>query len=248
MMHRSKMALTLTVLAFAAPLTAHAGDQYSDQDSWERFSDKEQHDSFKMSKPKVAPKPEPKADSMVAPVLQQKPKDEPGQSYVLMPAADPPSDVPKVHVETTMVPEVHENAAMPFGPGWGSYGWGPSWGYGGYGGYGGFGAYRGGYSGFGNAWGRYGGWGGGFGMPFGFGSSPSTVIYHPLKKVVQDGPSKPSGNYYSPSTPDPTAAGNYYASPAGLPKAAPIVHQDSTPKEYWGNGGNPLPDNMRSDR
>jgi len=223
------MTLALTVLAFAGPIRAQAADDYSAQDSWQRYSEKEQHNGFVMSKPKAARNAQSKADGMVAPVLQQKPKEEPGQSYVLMPAAEAPSDVPKVHVETTMVPEVHQNAAMPLGAGWGSNGWGPGWGYGGWGG-------------------SYGGFGGGFGA-FGapLGGAPS-VIYHPVNKVVQDGPSKASGNYYRPSTPDPTASGNYYASPTGLPKAAPIVQQEGTPREYWGNGGNPLPDNMRSDR
>jgi hypothetical protein len=240
--HRSKITLALTVLAFVVPAAAHAADQYSAQDSWERFSDKEQRDDFKLSKPKPAPR----GDSMVAPVLQNKPKEEPGQSYVLMPAADPAPQVPKVHVETTMVPEVHQSApSVGFGPAWGGYGWGPGWGrYGGFGGYG-FGS---GY-GFAGGYGRYGGWGGGlggFGAPFGAGQS--TVMYHPVKKVVQDGPSKPSGNYFSPSTPDPTASGNYFASPSGQPKVAPIVQQEGTPKDYWGGGGNPLPDNMRSDR
>jgi hypothetical protein len=89
-----------------------------------------------------------------------------------------------------------------------------------FGGFGGFGVFNG-FGGF-----------GGFGNPFGMGTRLTT------NRVFQSEPSKASGNYYQPSTVDPTASGSYYAS------SGPTVIQASPaeplPKDYWGPSGNPF--------
>jgi hypothetical protein len=59
------------------------------------------------------------------------------------------------------------------------------------------------------------------------------------RKVLQLGPSKASGNYFSPSTADPTASGNYFA-PTG-PKVYPIIQNNNQQNgDYWGASGNPF--------
>lgn len=58
--------------------------------------------------------------------------------------------------------------------------------------------------------------------------------------VYQLQPSKPSGNYYAPSTVDSTASGSYYAqtSPSTLPVTVP--QSEPGPRDYWGPQGNPF--------
>lgn len=58
--------------------------------------------------------------------------------------------------------------------------------------------------------------------------------------VYQLQPSKPSGNYYAPSTVDSTASGSYYAqtSPSTLPVTVP--KNEPGPRDYWGPQGNPF--------
>lgn len=84
---------------------------------------------------------------------------------------------------------------------------------------------------------------GGFGLPafagFGaFGNSFRLGTRLTTNRVFQSEPSKASGNYYQPSTVDPTASGSYYAS------SGPTVIQASPaeplPKDYWGPSGNPF--------
>lgn len=57
--------------------------------------------------------------------------------------------------------------------------------------------------------------------------------------VVQGPPSKSSGNYYAPSTPDPTASGNYYSTNG--PSMKMPIKPYTSPKNYWGSSGSPLP-------
>ncbi len=91
-------------------------------------------------------------------------------------------------------------------------------------------------------WGGYGGYGGG-----GYGFSPTLAglgfrrgpICDPGGgKVFQSGPSKASGNYYQPSTVDPSASGSYYASTG--PSQVLIGPSEPPPKDYWGPDGNPF--------
>ena len=138
----------------------------------------------------------------------------------------------------------------------------------------------------GSSFGGYGpglrsGLGYGFGSGFGtnFGSSyPSNYSWaRPFgrlsgQSVIQTGPSKAAGNYYSPATVDPTAAGNYYASSDNHNQAAPkprnqvfdkdysdfgsynrsksssFGNSDHTKpqKNYWGGSGSPFPQDLNS--
>ena len=67
-------------------------------------------------------------------------------------------------------------------------------------------------------------------------------------RVFQNGPSKASGNYYSPSTVDPTASGSYYANTG--PRVLPVIQAPkSGTSDYWGSQGNPFQDELlRIDR
>jgi hypothetical protein len=58
------------------------------------------------------------------------------------------------------------------------------------------------------------------------------------QSVVQTAPSKPSGNYYAPSSIDPTASGSYYAQTGAA--MYPVASPSSAPKDYWGSMGNPF--------
>ena len=138
----------------------------------------------------------------------------------------------------------------------------------------------------GSSFGGYGpglrsGLGYGFGSGFGtnFGSSyPSNYSWaRPFgrlsgQSVIQTGPSKAAGNYYSPATVDPTAAGNYYASSDNHNQAAPkprnqvfdkdysdfgsynrsksssFGNSDHTKpqRNYWGGSGSPFPQDLNS--
>ena len=142
-------------------------------------------------------------------------------------------------------------------PGWGSFGR-PYPGYGGWSNYGGWGQsyfgnpVLGGVPGFGG-WSGHGPYGG-----FGWGSPAAGALYAGSfgnrmfgwsrngmlspTRFNQSMPSKASGNYYEPSTVDPTASGGYYSS--GAPAMTPVM---SSPgqlpeqlKDYWGPSGNPF--------
>jgi hypothetical protein len=135
---------------------------------------------------------------------------------------------------------------------WGGYGTGYGAGiYPGFGGYGGFGRY-GGLGGFAPGFG--GGYGWGWGNP-GMGAAMMGAAgamgsgNHSMfggETVIDDTPSKPAGNYYAPSTPNPSAAGNYYAR-TGASVAYPVQMPSPTgPKDYWGSMGNPFPKDIMS--
>lgn len=87
--------------------------------------------------------------------------------------------------------------------------------------------------------------------PFSYGSVPywgrrqGFWGYRPITRVIQTGPSKSSGNYFNPSTPDPTASGNYFAGSGNAPRAVPVYRPEQSPKDYWGKHANPLPPEMR---
>lgn len=95
--------------------------------------------------------------------------------------------------------------------------------------------------------GGYGGWSpfpGGGGASFGNAWRPANNMYDMgnmgRPAVYQLQPSKPSGNYYAPSTVDSTASGSYYAqtSPSTLPVTVP--QSEPGPRDYWGPQGNPF--------
>jgi hypothetical protein len=137
----------------------------------------------------------------------------------------------------------------PFSRGWSGGGWGggiPSIGgwspnyssiYGGYGAYG---------SGFG-----FGGIGNPASYMAGYGNSGAHQGTVP-NRIIQTGPSPASGNYYQPSTANPTASGGYYAS--DTPVVTPVAQPKSQPKSYWGSSssdnwgasGNPFPKDLNS--
>lgn len=56
--------------------------------------------------------------------------------------------------------------------------------------------------------------------------------------TIQTGPSPSSGNYYQPSSADPSASGSYYAS--GNPWQTPVINNGGASKDYWGPDGNPF--------
>lgn len=129
------------------------------------------------------------------------------------------------------------------GMGVGLGGWGRGLGWGGYRGLG-----WGGYPGLG--WGGYRGYGwGGLYNPAGaaltMGAFGNFADNDELGEMgytgpVNEGPpSKASGNYYAPSTPDPTAAGNYYSTSS--PAVNMPIKPYTSPKSYWGSSGSPLP-------
>jgi hypothetical protein len=143
-----------------------------------------------------------------------------------------------------------------YGPGYGGYGLGYG-GYGlGYGGYGlGYGGYGLGYGGYGLGYGGYGpGFGGWWGGPAMGALSAGAMSGAWMdaegigevrpEGVIQTGPSKASGNYYAPSTVDPTASGSHYATTT--PAITPTFEEPEQPKDYWGSGGDPFPKNLES--
>lgn len=223
MLNRASVLLIAGLVSLLASCARAADDsQWQAQNAWERFSDHEQRSGQTLTKPKIAA---PKHESVLAPVLHTPSAEQPGQSYVLMPGSEPAETPAQVHVETSYVPVVRQEAPY-YGIGPSYWGHGPYWGGLGYGH--GFGrAYPGGF------------WGHGYG-------APTSVSFRPITRITQSGPSKASGNYYNPSTADPTASGSYFASPTGYPKAAPIIQQAGTPRDYWGAGGNPLPKDMQN--
>ena len=160
-------------------------------------------------------------------------------------------------------------AFRPYGfrrPYWGG-GYRPGWG--GYGGFGmnpamlgvasginsfSYAPYAGGFGRPGFGWGGYGygyrgyGWGGLYnpaGAALTMGAFGNWADNNELGEmgytgpIVEGPPSKSSGNYYSPSTPDPTAAGNYYSTNA--PSIKMPIKPYTSPKSYWGSSGSPLP-------
>ncbi len=151
----------------------------------------------------------------------------------------------------------------------GGLGYGGMGGFGGLSGLGGFGGY-GHYRGFGGGvpFGYGGGYGMGMmgmgmggmgmggmgmgGMGMGFGGNSSEFGRLTNTRVFQTAPSKASGNYYAPSTPDPTASGSYYGSNASTSLVFPTSHQSSPQsytkpqRNYWGSGGNPFPQDANS--
>jgi len=122
-------------------------------------------------------------------------------------------------------------------------GWGLPWGYGGWGPY---------YSGRAYGWGLGGGpW---WGYSPGLGALAAGALSGAFDddrrghvgpaRVIQSGPSKPSGNYYAPSNVDPMASGSYYATTS--PAITPTFTADPHPKDYWGGGSSPFGSDLNS--
>lgn len=102
----------------------------------------------------------------------------------------------------------------------------------------GFGGYGGmGYSPF---WGGFSPAAGALSAGISGGSARSEIGRLSTYRFVQTAPSKSSGNYYQPSTVDPTASGSYYASQG--PSLQPIIESSPQPTDYWGPAGNPFKD------
>jgi hypothetical protein len=215
--------------------------EWQDQETWVQFTERERSNGFRMSTPRATPKRavtvlESAVNAQqnginVPPTNLSYPMTAPNAAngnfsvpaYVCMPGVAPAVQPPIQRVETTLTPVIQQNSA--FFP---SFGFGiPGLGFGGRRYWGGNG-----YNGY---------WGG---APL-FGGGPSVVGFQKQTRVVQTGPSRSSGNFYMPSTPDPSASGNYYASPTPAPVAMPIINKEPDPRDYWGKTGNPLPDDMQ---
>lgn len=104
-----------------------------------------------------------------------------------------------------------------------------------FGGYGGFSNpyYGYGFSGYGG-YGGYNGW-----NSWGWGPDPELGEMGSSPMVFDNTPSKSSGNYYAPSTPDSSASGSYYSNTG--PSISMPIKPYTTPKNYWGPSGSPLP-------
>lgn len=248
--------LVAAILAtFVLPTVVKAGDQpvnkeWQDQETWTQFTEKERFGGFKMSKPKATPKRTPSVLETVLPnsaTPAAVPTNLGGPSraaasggnftvpaYVCMPGTAPAAQQPIERVETTTVPIIGHNDYGGYPLGWGG-GWRGGWGGGWPGGWNG--GWRGGWGGWRGGWG--GGWGGGV-----LDDGP-VVGFRTQTRIRQTGPSKASGNYYMPSTPDASASGNYYASPTPAPVAMPIINKEPDARDYWGKTGNPLPADMQ---
>ncbi|HEY9717292.1 MAG TPA: hypothetical protein V6C69_07485 [Trichormus sp.] len=125
-----------------------------------------------------------------------------------------------------------------FYPGLGGYG-------GGFGRYGGLGGFAPGFGGGAWGWGNPGMGAAMMGAAGAMGGSGNHSMFGGAT-VIDDTPSKPAGNYYAPSTPNPSAAGNYYAR-TGSSVAYPVQMPSTTgPKDYWGPAGNPFPKDIMS--
>ncbi|GEM_PF-1631209 len=100
-------------------------------------------------------------------------------------------------------------------------------GFGGYGGFGGFGGYGGGIPYMGNP-------GFGFGGP-GYGMGRSRTI------IVQPSESKNQGNnYYTPPAASNSGSGYYSSSTPVVQPSTVTIPPRQSPKEYWGESGNPF--------
>ena len=218
---------TLAIIQYALP-PAFASDPpapqtWKDQEAWSQFTDTEQTDGFRMRHPHPeAPKKQDHAT--VAPLLHPEMSSGTAGSfsvpgYVMMPAQQA-APVPSQHEETTIIPLVRPSGISPY------FG----------------GAWQNGYGSFapGLPVRHFGGlpslWNGGY-----YPQGPQVVGFRKETRFVQTGPSKSSGNYYGPSSADPSSSGSYYASPSGTPTAMPIIQQEPAQKDYWGPNGNPLP-------
>lgn len=220
-----------TTFSFAAGLmvmvqnSAFGSDQannekWREQETWTQFTDKEQTHTFKMRKPAPPVAAQPPVILESAPRTAEPPSGITG--YILDPAPAPVNQTQQMMM-MMMMPNPGYDAFM--GPGYvpqfynsrSSHGFGP----------------------FFHSTQRY-GWTTpmtGQNMPMPNMNSP----WVPSTRVIQTGVSKAAGNYYNPSTPDPTASGNYYADPGNAPKLRPIYTPAHSPQDYWGPTGNPFP-------
>jgi hypothetical protein len=200
--------------------------QWQDQESWIQFTEKESGSGFKMSKRPIHHPVKP--TSVLAPVYQTPTEaPEPAPEYILMPGSTP-APAATTHIETTVVPVIQPGGlSVPYLniPGVGNNFWGSRRGYWGAGSYGV--PYSSGL--------------GGFGMY----SNPRMMGFHTQSRVVQTGPSKSSGNYFSPATAAPGSSGNYYAPAVEAPRAVPVYRPEPNPKNYWGKPGSPLPEEQQ---
>lgn len=197
--------------------------QWADQETWIQFTEKESDGGFKTNRPHPHPATSIiKHDSVLAP-LYTPPEIDSG-STVGMPVILDTNHSPEPVLgqnswETTLLPVRRNTVGMPFysGDWWGGR---PYWGSHGYGG----------NSYLGNRM-----------------FNPGGYAWRPITRSVQTGPSKSSGNYFNPSTPDPSASGNYFAPSGNAPKAMPVYQPEPQPTNFWGKQGNPLPDDVQPD-
>jgi hypothetical protein len=87
----------------------------------------------------------------------------------------------------------------------------------------------------------------GFGFGGGFGGGTANGTLTPTR-VTQTAPSKPSGNYYAPSSIDPSASGSYYAQTgsAAYPVSGSSQSSGQGAKDYWGSMGSPFGKDLMS--
>jgi hypothetical protein len=219
---RSAGACAAAAFVFFSPaaLAQDKNQQWKNNETWYQFTDKEQGASTHQ-RPSRGAAPAHTQESETVPV-----------PYILQPGPADPAPATS-HIETTLEPVIQPGAmAMPYWNGVAPFYGAGHWG--------GNGIWGGNGFGFGGGYGRP-GWGAPLGaFPFG----PSMTL-RPSSRVVQSGPSKASGNYFNPSTPDPTASGSYYAGSGNTPRAVPVYQSEPETKDYWGKDGSPLPPEMQ---
>jgi hypothetical protein len=228
------LAATL-LLAQSAAIAEEKNKQWKDQDTWYQFTDKEQRGGFHTER--GTSRGIPSTDTFTVPTSAPAPTSDNNEvlsvPYILQSGAADPAPA-TTHVETTFEPMVQPSSlAMPYwaggvSPYFGGNGWRGNQFWGG--------------NNFGwNAPYAHGGWR----APLGIYPSPAQLTFRPITRLVQTGPSKASGNYFNPSTPDPTASGSYYAGSGNTPKAVPVYQPEAQTKDYWGKQGSPLPPEMQ---
>ncbi len=231
-------ALTALSLSVLMPCLAGASgktsaEKWREQETWIQFTEKESHGGFKLSGQHLPLKASSPGPAAAAPfwLIQgtgapTEPVSSSGNFSVPYWIAVEQKDAPVYgtnKVETEMVPLVSGHQIS----GWGPWGYHSFWGAGTYG-----------------------------SPPFSHvpvwtsplgavGAMGQRLNWGIRTRTIQTGPSKPSGNYYSPATADPSASGNYYAGSG--PKATTILPSQGqpAPKDYWGQGGSPLPEDFQ---
>jgi hypothetical protein len=228
------------VLAAPGAVTAQENRQWKEQETWYQFTDKESTHGFKNPRA-TQPHAVPAAPSVNAPMPPQAAPDRQASDngalsvpYLLQPGPEPPPPARNIVVES-VEPVLSPNAfAAPYWTGIGPYyNWGGH-------------NVPGVWSGIRSNWGLP-TYSGGLPMPPGVFPGAPAMTFQPSRRVIQTGPSKASGNYFNPSTPDPTASGSYYAPSGNTPRALPVYQPEAQPKDYWGPQGNPMPPESQPD-
>jgi hypothetical protein len=228
------LSATLLLAQSAAIADEEKNKQWKEQDTWYQFTDKEQNGGFHTGRATThgSASTAPAVVTPTAPAASDNTGEVLSVPYILQPGQPAPAPA-TTHIETTFEPYVQPGSvALPFLGGITPYYHGGGWAGNGFWGGTGFGL---------GAPYAHGGWR----APLGVYPSPAQLTFRPISRLVQSGPSKASGNYFNPSTPDPTASGSYYAGSGNTPTAVPVYQPEAQSKDYWGKQGSPLPPEMQ---